>query len=183
MRVIRNILSQLHVYVVWAILSAVLWGFVFNFLTDAPAENKLVLFAEVESCRDREFSAALEAHRPEGIRLIQAHSFNYVMFDEASLLHADLYIVPKESIEEYRDSFRPLDPDALPAAAGEILMLDGEPFGICVWDGETGFAANFLDYGAGEYYLLLGANSLHAGGKDRTAYWLIEEILQMKNEE
>ena len=35
MRVIRNILSQLHVYTVWLILSAVLWGFVFGLLTDA----------------------------------------------------------------------------------------------------------------------------------------------------
>ena len=45
MRVLKNILGQLHVYVVWLILSAVLWGFVFNFVTDAPAEKKLVLFA------------------------------------------------------------------------------------------------------------------------------------------
>ena len=179
MRVLKNILSQLHEYVVWAILAAVLWGFVFNFLTDAPEEKKLVLFAEVESCRDRELSAALEARRPEGIRLIQAHSFDYAMFDETGLLNADVYIVPIESVEGYRDSFRPLDPAALPAAAGELLELDGEPCGIRVWDGESGFAADFLGYGEGEYYLFLGANSLHAGEKDMAAYWLIGELLNM----
>ena len=161
MRVLKNIVSQLHVYVVWLILSVVLWGFVFNILTDAPAEKKLVLFAEVAGCRDRELSSALEKHRPEGIRFVQAHSFNYAMFDQSGLLNADL------------------DTEKFSADALTLLELDGQPCGILVWDGEKGSAADYLDYGEGEYYLFLGANSLHAGEKDDAAYELLGEILQL----
>ena len=179
MRVLKNIVSQLHVYIVWLILSAVLWGFVFNIVTDAPAAKKLVLFAEVESCRDRELSAELEKHRPEGIRLVQAHSFDYAMFDEQGLLSADFYIVPAASVESYRDSFRALDPAKFSAEGLRLLELDGQPCGILVWDGEKGSAASYLDYGEGEYYLFLGANSLHAGERDDAAYELLGELLRL----
>ena len=179
MRVLKNIVSQLHVYVVWLILSVVLWGFVFNILTDAPAAKKLVLFAEVESPRDRELSAELEEHRPEGIRLIQVHSFDYAMFDEQGLLNADFYIVSAASAEEYRASFRPLDTEKFSADGLTLLELDGQPCGILVWDGEKGSAAAYLDYGEGEYYLFLGANSLHAGEKDDAAYELLRELLRL----
>ena len=180
MRVLKNILSQLHVYLVWLILSVVLWGFVFNLLTDAPAEKKLLLFAEVGGVREREFCAELEKSKPAGIRMLQAHSFDYVMFDEQSLLSADLYIVPLERVEGYRDSFRALDLSRLPAEELSFYELDGAPCGIRVWDGEAGAASGYFAYGEGEYYLFLGANSLHAGEPDDAAYWMIGEILKMQ---
>ena len=179
MRVLKNILSQLHVYIVWLILSAVLWGFVFNILTDAPAERKLVLFADVERCSDKVMSAVLEAGRPEGLRFVQVHSFGYAMFDETNLLNADLYIVRAEDAESYRDSFRPLELSKLDAEGLTLYELDGQPFGVRVWDGERGCAASYLGYGEGEYYLFVGVNSLHAGEKDDAAYWMLEKLLQL----
>ena len=179
MRVLKNIVSQLHVYIVWLILSAVLWGFVFNIVTDAPAEKKIVLFADVETCSDQAMSAALEAERPAGIKLVQVHSFGYSLFDEATLLNADLYIVRAQDAENYRYSFRPLDAEKLPLDGLTLFELDGAPCGIRVWDGAQGCAASFLGYGEGEYYLFLGVNSLHAGEKDDAAYELIAELLKL----
>ena len=179
MRVLKNIFSQLHVYIVGLILSFVLWGFVFNILTDAPAERKLVLFADVERCSDRAMAAALEAERPEGIRLVQVHSFGYAMFDETNLLNADLYIVRAQDAAGYRDSFRPLDLSGLDTEGLTLFELDGQPFGVRVWDGERGCAASFLGYGEGEYYLFVGARSLHAGEKDDAAYRMLEMILRL----
>ena len=43
MRVLKNIVSRLHTYIVWALLSAIIWGFVFGMITDAPAEKKIVI--------------------------------------------------------------------------------------------------------------------------------------------
>ena len=90
MRVLKNILSQLHVYVVWLILSVALWGFIFGILTDAPPENKVTVYADVESCRDTEMDLALESAMPPGIKMIRVHPFSYVMFDDSSLMNADL---------------------------------------------------------------------------------------------
>ena len=179
MRVLRNIVSQLHVYIVWLILSAVLWGCVFNYVTDAPAAKKLVLFAQVERCEDRALSALLEEKKPDGLRFVQVHSFDYVMFDEQGLLNADLYIVRADSVEGYRDSFAPLDLTKLDAEGLTLLTLDGQPCGIRVWDGEAGFATDYFGYGEGDCYLFVGANSLHAGEKDDAAYWMIGEILKL----
>lgn len=179
MRVLRNIVSQLHVYIVWLILSAVLWGFVFTFVTDAPAAKKLVLFAEVERCEDRALSDLLEEKKPDGLRFVQVHSFDYVMFDEKGLLNADLYIVSAGSVEGYRDSFAPLDLTMIDTEGLTLLELDGQPCGIRVWDGEAGCARSYFGYGEGDYYLFVGANSVHAGEKDDAAYWMIGEILQL----
>ena len=179
MRILRNIISQLHVYIVWLILSFVLWGFVFNILTDAPAEKKLVLFADVEQCSDKAMAAALEAERPAGIKLVQVHSFGYAMFDETNLLNADLYIVRAEDAEDYKNSFRPLDTALLDTEGLTLLDLDGEPRGVRVWDGTEGCAASYLGYGEGEYYLFVGAKSLHAGEKDDAAYRMLGEILKL----
>ena len=179
MRVLRNIVSQVHVYIVWLILSAVLWGFIFNIVTDAPAAKKLVLFAEVESCEDRALSALLEEKKPDGLRFVQVHSFDYVMFDEHGLLNADLYIVSAGSVEGYRDSFAPLDLTKLDTEGLTLLELDGQPCGVRVWDGKEGVASSYFGYGEGDYYLFVGANSLHAGEKDDAAYWMIRELLKL----
>ena len=101
------------------------------------------------------------------------------MFDEQGLLSADFYIVPAASVESYRDSFRALDPAKISAEGLRLLELDGQPCGILVWDGEKGSAASYLDYGEGEYYLFLGANSLHAGERDDAAYELLGELLRL----
>ena len=179
MRVLKNILSQLHVYVVWLILSIALWGFVFGLLTDTGAERKVTVYADVERCRSTEMDVALESAMPAGIKMIRVHPFSYVMFDDASLLNADLYIVKASSAEEYRDSFRALDLTRLDTGDLALLELDGAPCGVRVWDGQSGCAAEYLGYEAEEYYLFVGANSVHAGEPDAAAYAVAEEILKL----
>ena len=50
MKILKNIWSQLHLYLLWLLASALIWGLVFSFLTDAPPEKKVTLFIDVESC-------------------------------------------------------------------------------------------------------------------------------------
>ena len=162
MKTIRNIWSQLPIYLVWLILSAVLWGWIFTLLTDTSPEKKVTLFAEVDYIEDDALSAELERTMPEGLRMIQVHPFSYSMFQESTLLGADLYIVPGSSFESYRDSFAPL-----PQGTAADLIIDGVPYGLLVYDAsaDTGAARDHIRYTTegekDDYYLFLGSGSPH----------------------
>jgi len=162
MKVLRNIASQLHVYIIWLILSVVIWGFVFTHVTDAPAEKKVVLFADVYACRELELELELEKSMPDGIRMIRTHSFGYVVFGDRELLGADLYLIPLSEAERYLPSFLPLDSAALPWAEDELWYWEGVPYGVRMRPAES-----FLQYEApGEaredFALFFGVNSVHA---------------------
>ena len=178
MKILKNIWSQLHLYLLWLLASALIWGLVFSFLTDAPPEKKVTLFIDVESCRDAALREELEKTLPEGIRMIQVHPFSYAMFDEQTLLNADLYIVPESSIEGYRESFL-LFP-------GAELSQDLREGGIRVYDASSGegTAADYIRYDPAEnYYLFFGVNSIHAaalsGRGDDAAVMVADRLLQL----
>ena len=184
MKILKNILSQLHIYLLWLLLAALLWGWVFTFVTDTSPAKKVTVFIEAQACQDAELRLALEEDMPEGIRMIQVHSFTYAMFNESTLLNADIFIVPASKAEEYQDSF-------LSAAGWDRTAhpLDDRG-GIRIYDAAagTGSAQTYITYvvpgGAGEdYYLFFGVNSLHAasltGQGDDAALAVAELLLQM----
>ena len=178
MRILKNIWSQLHLYLLWLLASALIWGLVFSFVTDAPPGKKVTVFIDAENCRDLALREELEKSLPEGIRMIQVHPFSYAMFNERTLLDADVFIVPESSVEDYRESFL-LFPDAVPAQdlrEGGILMYDAS-------SGE-GAAASYIRYDPAEsYYLFFGVNSLHAaalsGRGDDAALAVADRLLEL----
>ncbi len=170
MRVLRAIWAKLPAYVLWALLSAILWGWIFGLVTDAPAEKKVVVYIDAPGCRDTALDVELEKSMPEGIRQIRVHLFSYVMFDEAQLVNADLYVVPASACAGYVDSFR-----ALESAAGEgCWEYEGRAYGLPV----GGAASAWVDYDPGEeYYLFFGVNSAHA--EDGAAQAVAESFLRL----
>ena len=61
MRFWKNVLSQLHSFVLWALLSAVFWGWIFTaFVDDAPAGKKVVIYVDAPVRMERELDARLE---------------------------------------------------------------------------------------------------------------------------
>ena len=175
MKVLKNIWSQVHLYLLWLLASALIWGLTFSFLTDAPPEKKVTLFIDVESCRDAALRAELEKTLPEGIRMIQVHPFSYAMFNEQTLLDADLYIVPASSVEGYRESFL-LSPDAQNLREGGVRVYEASS--------GAGAAEDYIDYDPAEdYYLFFGVNSLHAaalsGRGDDAALAVADALLQL----
>ncbi len=153
MRILKNIWSQVHLYLLWLLASALLWGVVFSYVTDAPPEKKVTVFIDTEECREIPLREELEKSMPEGIRMIQVHRFSYAMFNEQTLLDADIFIVPESSIEDYHESFLP--------APGKTVREGG----VLAFDAASGkgAAASYIRYEPGEnYYLFFGVNSLHA---------------------
>jgi hypothetical protein len=185
MRVLKNILSQFHIYLLWLLLAALLWGWIFTFVTDTAPAKKVTVFIETDVCQDIALRLALEEDMPEGLRMIQVHPFSYAMFDENTLLDADIFIVSVSKAAEYRDSF--LSAASLPAAESVSPDL---PAGFRIYDASTGEggARQYIGYvspdaPAEDYYLFFGVKSLHAasltGKGDDAALAVAEKLLQM----
>lgn len=168
MKILKNFFSQWYKYVFWALMSVFFWGWIFTLLTDAPAAKKLVLCVDRPALRDEALAETLSADRPEGIKLIAVHSFDYYIFDTEELRCADLFIVGEREASTYIESFRPLDDSGFAAGGRALWTHEGVAYGVRIYDAQTreGAAASYIEYTAeGEtpqsYYLFFGAESAH----------------------
>ena len=170
----------------WALVSVIFWSWVFNLLTETDRAHKVTLFANMHALEDRALAISLEEELPDGIRMVQVHSFDYALMDSVSLETADLYIMTEAQAREHADWLCPL-PAGLPAGSGE-LVLNGEAVGFCLRpEGKPGIAAAFLHYDeAGEeaWYLCFGRGGFHLrdleNGVDHAALSVALRLLEME---
>lgn len=147
MKALKNITSQLHTFVLWLLISAFFWGWIFTFVTDTSHERKVTVYCHVPMVQDVALAVELERQMPEGLQMIKVHSFDYVMFDMESMELGDIFIIPVSEIETYY----------------EWLFPVGEEQGVKVYDAVTGegIATSYIQYADEDFYLFLGAGSVH----------------------
>ena len=166
MKILKNIFSQLHTFLLWLLASVIFWSWIFTLVTDVPPAEKVTVYCHVPGIQDTALAAALEEHMPEGLRMIKVHSFNYVMFDVESIGLGDVFIIPASEIELFAEDLAPV----------------GEKQGVKVYDAAagTGIAMAYIQYeAAGEdFYLFLGARSVHL--EDGKALEVARELLAIK---
>ena len=184
MRVLKNIWNQMHMYVLWLMLSVILWGWIFGLLTDARPAHKLLLCVDRTQVEEQALSVELEKERPAGIRVIRAHRFAYYLFEAGELEQADLYIVGESRAEEYLAAFLPLEEAGVSAEGRQTWTHEGQAYGLLIYDAETGegAASAYIAYPepgqeAENCYLFFGANSVHL--EDGAAEQLAERLLSM----
>ena len=164
MKMLKRILSQLHSFVLWLLVSALFWSWIFTFVTDTSPDKKITVYCKVPEIQDTELAAALEEHLPEGVRMIKVHSFDYVMFGLDAFYQGDIFIVPASELEDYADVLAP---------------VDGEQ-GVAAYDPATGagVATAYIRYGDEDYYLYLGSGSVHL--EDGKALEVARQLLTME---
>ena len=166
---LRNIFSQLHAFAFWAILSIILWGWLFSNVTDVARAKKVEIFINAYDLQYTELRLELEKDMPENIKMVKVHLFTDALFGDKTFLNADIYIVKASEAEELRESF-----------LGE---------GIKVYDAATGKGAadGYISYWvpgteSEDYYLFYGANSVHTGKQDTAAYQVAERFMEIGKE-
>ena len=159
MRILKNIFSHLHIFLLWAVLSTMLWAWIFTFITDTTSDKKVTVYCHVPKVKGTELAVKLEENMPEGLKMIKVHSFDYVMFDTSAITQGDIYIIPESETEPFAED------------------LKGD--GVKVYDCETktGIASEYIIYGEEDYYLFLGAGSVHLD--DGKALIIAEELLKL----
>ena len=164
MRVLKNIFSHLHFFVLWAVLSAMLWAWIFTLVTDTSPDKKVTVYCHVPELQDTALAVALEENMPEGLRMIKVHSFDYVMFDMESINNGDIFIIPASEADAFAENLLPV----------------GEENGVKVYDSAsgTGIAAEYIGYADEDFYLFLGAGSAHL--EDGKALAVAEALLAIK---
>ena len=164
MRVVKNIFSQLHTFVLWLLVSALFWGWIFTFVTDTSPEKKVTVYCRVPAVEDTAMAAALERDMPEGLRMVKVHSFDYVMFGTDAFDRGDVFIIPASE-----------DPDFVK----DLLPLEGEQ-GTEIYDAGTGegAATAYIQYGDEDYYIYLGSGSVHL--EDGAALAVARAILALE---
>ena len=163
MKILKNILSQLHTFVLWLLVSAIFWGWIFTFVTNTVPSKKVTVYCHVPSVQDTSLAVALEENMPEGLRMIKVHSFDYVMFDSESISLGDIFIIPASEVEAFTEDLAPV----------------GDEFGVKVYDAasESGILTEYITYSEEDYYLFLGAGSVHL--EDGKALAVAKELLSM----
>lgn len=168
MRILKNIWAQLHRFVFWAMILSLFWCWVYMYVGDAPRDQKLMVLVDAYALDRRELSLRLEdAGLPEGIKLIQARSFDYDIF--GSTLDGDLYLM-KESILKATMEESPEKLAAIvPPEGTRGWEWQGRCYGILAFDPETqkGPAMDCIQYTPlpdpepEAYYLCFDAACLH----------------------
>ena len=121
---IKRILRNWYRYVLWTLLSAVFWAWIFTLLFSAPVKQKVVLYADLPYLDRNALSIELERDKPEGIRIVDTATFDDKMFNQIEVLDGDLYLIPDSEAEEYLASFAPIDRADFPDAT--FFESDGE---------------------------------------------------------
>ena len=168
MRILKNIWSQLHTFILWALISVIFWGWIMTLVTDTTDNKKVSIFINAYSVETRALAVELEKELPEGIKMVKVHSFEgAAAFGEYDFLNGDIYIVKAGEAELFRDSFKDIP-------------------GVKVYDAAsgTGAGAEYIKYTAEgaepeDYYLFYGINSMHCGDYDEAAFKVSESFMKL----
>ena len=195
MKKVKQLWNLLPAMILWLMLSAFFWGWIFTFLTDTEPENKLTLFVDAAVTDGTGLAVKLEESLlSDTIRMVKVHPFSYAMLDGEQLRCSDAFIVRASHVEEYREWFAPLPSEfaacADPADASVLLLPDGAPCGLRVYEAATGegIAAEYISYHDPalpdeDFYLIFGKASVHltanGGGLDDEAVRLAEAFLSL----
>ena len=164
MKVLKNIVSRFHIFLLWFVVSFMFWSWIFTIVPDTSPEKKVTVYCHVPAVQDTALAVALEEHMPAGLEMVKVHSFDYVMFDEESINKGDVFIIPASEVELFADNLVPM----------------GEEQGAKVYDASTGagVAMEYIQYADEDFYLFLGAGSEHL--EDGKALEVARLILAMK---
>ena len=170
--------------------SALIWSWIFTFLTDTDHAHKIVLYADMGDFAWRELAVTLEEKAPEGIRFVQAHPFTYALMNSADLEQADLYVLTAAQAEEYASLLAPV-PDALRGSPLLRTMADGAQ-GLILYEAASGrgIAGSMLRYAEqpdADWYLFFGARSPHLSqeppGLDTAAVETARQLIQLEQKD
>jgi hypothetical protein len=132
MKTIKNILSQMHTWILWAMLSVLFWGWIFTFLTDTSPKKKVIVYVDAPKINAHELDLKLEENLPEGIKMIRVLSIDYHMIETTE--DGDIFLLRESTLNQMLVE-APDTVATISIPAGEIgFESQGKCFGLRVYD-------------------------------------------------
>lgn len=158
-------MNLLPMLLLWLVMSVILWGFVFTRITTYAPRDIIALYVDGAMQNEKALAQAIYKET-DGLKAVQVRPFSYAMFGGDELRNADLFIIPKENLDLYRECFAPWPGEM--ATDGVFHAWDGVNYGLKVYDAQTGegiakayvLYENHL-YVPQDYYLFFGNQSAH----------------------
>jgi len=144
----KKLTRQLPLLIIWLILSVILWGFVFNFLTDTTADKKIVIMIDAQLENEVSLAVLLEGLHSDTVKMVKVHPFTYALMDASAVASADILIIAEGDIEQYQDYIMPVSEEFGCEESG--ILLTGQ---IDRWLAEYCRNVN--------YYLCFGNSGAH----------------------
>lgn len=171
----KRFLQLLPALMLWLMVSAFFWSWIFTFLTDTTADKKVAVYIDAAVPDSTALAVKLEEVKSPALKMVVVHPFSYAMFDGDALKNADIFLVAESNVETYKDWFQPMPESLIPATA-DCLIMDGTAYGLPA----DNAAATYIGYQEGErYYLLFGSASVHTGALDSEALPIAERLLSL----
>ena len=180
MKRLKKCMNLVPLMLFWCMMSVFVWSWIFTFLTDAPRENKIVLFIDASVPGEKEIAVYLEEGKEPDIEMVKVKPFTYSMMSSSEIRSSDLYIVKESNVSEYCEWFMPL-PDNMDFGYEEYL-IDGAAYGIRVFDAKTqeGAGRQWIEYEDENYYLFFGNRTLHMEKEDMKAVRYAKKFLELE---
>ncbi len=185
----KHIASHFHIYVLWSLLSAFLWMWIFGFVNDTTTFHKVSVYIDCSTCADLDLTLELEKDMPVGIRKIKVHPLKYVVFDEPTMWMGDIMILRSRDIENYKDVLCPITTVADRFSA-PLFALEDEIYGVQVYNGETGqgILSDYVTFLAphedpDDFYMVFLRKSRHLGAlngsDDEAAFEVAAQLCEL----
>ena len=167
LHVLGNILRQMHMYIIWIILSGIIVMFLFNLVTDTTQAKKVTIYVDAPEVRSARIETELNGDLPEGIKMTKVRTFSYHTFGLGNVGADDIYLVKEENIEQYIDGFAVLEEYMQPRSIDRYWGKDGKAYGL------------LMEFEGEEYYLFFGKDCVHPG-RDGAAAYVAEKLLGIR---
>lgn len=186
---LKRILGNWHRYVLWAVLSGIVWAWIIMLATKTDASQKVTVYADLPVIREEALELALEREKPDSIKYVEAKSFDNIIIDQSAVLQGDLFLIPESKAETYLASFAPIeDPETL-FPGQTFYESDGKAYGIVVFDEPAGIwiGKEYVMYIAEERcFLFFNKDSKHIGAwngsPDDAAIVIAKNFLKLKED-
>ena len=175
LHVLGNMLRQLHMYLIWIILSAIIISFAFNQKFETVPAKEIVIYADVASLDQPALETLLDEELPEGIEVVKVRQTGYDLFGMPDPAGIDIYLLPASEIEGHLEFLAPLSElyASDNTSPDSVWSKDGAAYGLLLFaaGGQDALpGSDLIEFKPGEdYYFCFGANGLHRGAGGQAA--------------
>lgn len=198
MEYLRKLIKQFYIYLIWIALVILIWPTAWKFFYNTTPAKKIVMYVHVYDYADPELAAAMEGGMLEKEKMVKILTFDQGSNHEDKFSTADLYLGDSGDTYTLSGDILPLTEFAAAHPEYTYYCINDVPYGVRIYDysSQEAVMTEYISYRVTEdnlklgnnlstssqYYVYVGANSLHngqPGSIDDSAFKVLEHMMTL----